>query len=394
MIRRLFIFLAMSLLCAAPLLAAPEEASLTDRIDLALQAGVKFLISRQSPDGAWRSQAYGMMKDGPSLSPSVLACLYDLPHSDYATSEACRKGSAYLSTLAPDDPVPHFSIYTAAIASRLAARHKEDWADEQSRWLHYLRERQLSATCGWESTSLQYGGWGYSLAIPTKMKPGDKPNPLAFSNISATVFALDALRFAKGKSDDPSIAAALVFVQRCQNFSDDAGKSDPAYDDGGFYFTPGDPAWNKAGIAGTDRSGCVRFHSYGAATADGLGALVDVGLPPDHPRVIAARRWLEEHFDAKSNPGVFEPDRKVLQNATFFYYVSSASRALAPHGKEFAVNGQNVPWTAELVGELLARQQPDGSWTNSFTDAKEDDPLVATPAAITALATCRHVIAR
>jgi hypothetical protein len=138
--------------------------------------------------------------------------------------------------------------------------------------------------------------------------------------------------------------------------------------------------------------GRTRFHSYGAATADGLRALRAAGAPPAEPKVIAARHWLESHFDAKTNPGTFEPDRKVLQNATFFYYAASVARALAPSGKEFNTGGRAVPWAPELSSELLARQRPDGSWVNAFTDSKEDDPLVATSAAITSLIACRQAI--
>ena len=43
--------------------------------------------------------------------------------------------------------------------------------------------------------------------------------------------------------------------------------------------------------------------------------------------------------------------------------------------------------------ELLRRQNPDGTWRNAFTDAKEDDPLVSTPWAAAALAVCRSVVA-
>jgi hypothetical protein len=38
-----------------------------------------------------------------------------------------------------------------------------------------------------------------------------------------------------------------------------------------------------------------------------------------------------------------------------------------------------VDWPAALADELLARQRADGSWTNRFTDSKEDDPLISTP---------------
>ena len=39
--------------------------------------------------------------------------------------------------------------------------------------------------------------------------------------------------------------------------------------------------------------------------------------------------------------------------------------------------------------ELVERQLPDGSWRNSYSFMKEDDPLIATTLAAAALANCR-----
>ncbi len=46
----------------------------------------------------------------------------------------------------------------------------------------------------------------------------------------------------------------------------------------------------------------------------------------------------------------------------------------------------------ELAEELLRRQRPDGSWSNHYTDAMEDDPLIATPFAAAALAIGSRVL--
>jgi len=42
-----------------------------------------------------------------------------------------------------------------------------------------------------------------------------------------------------------------------------------------------------------------------------------------------------------------------------------------------------------LADELLRRQEADGSWVNAAGEVREDDPLVATPLAVGALAGCR-----
>jgi len=207
------------------------------------------------------------------------------------------------------------------------------------------------------------------------------------------MFAIGALRLCGVPVDDPAIRRAASFIERCQNFHDDAAVADSTFDDGGFHFAPGCPVQNKAGIAGTDRHGRVRFHSYGTATADGLRALLSIGLASDHPRIIAARRWLEAHFDATTNPGAFaaalEPDR----DAPYFYWCWTVAHAFHRLDVRTIKRGElEIDWAANLARELLRRQNENGSWTNRFSFMKEDDPLVATPLAMAALAICREMI--
>jgi squalene-hopene/tetraprenyl-beta-curcumene cyclase len=209
------------------------------------------------------------------------------------------------------------------------------------------------------------------------------------------LFAVGALRIAGATADDPSIRKALRFVVRCQNLSDESRNDDPAFDDGGFFFTPTDPVRNKAGVAGTDRRGRVRYHSYGSATADGLRALLRCGLSPEHPRVAAARRWLERHFSATQNPGDFAPARASERDATYYYYAWSLAHAFRALGGRMREGpGRETAWAELLARELIRRQRPDGTWSNRFTASKEDDPLVATPLALGALGLCRAFVIR
>ena len=376
---------------------------LAERINSALVSAGKFLAAEQSPDGAWRSKVYGPFRDGPSLTPYVLTCVYLLPRGD-TTAGALRHGHEYVSSLLDEHGrlrEPLISpVYTAAPASWVAMFAGASPRDLRARdaWLRYLRGRQLDASLGWKESDAPFGGWGYSAAVPHKPAPGEPSPPLVESNLSATVYALGALRCADVPPDDPAYRNVLAFVRRCQNFSDDPAARDARFDDGGFFFIPGDAAKNKAGVAGVDRSGRTRFHSYGSMTADGVRALLHAGLPPASPRVVAGRRWLEENFRADTNPGVFEPDREVLRGATYYYYCWSVAHGFlhlgvrevraAQGGRE----GEPVAWAEALAAELLARQRPDGSWSNRFTDSREDDPLVATPAAAAALVICRRVI--
>lgn len=374
------------------------------RLDAAITKAARYLVSKQSPDGAWRSETYGAMRDGPALTPLVMSALLFLPQSGTEGQAALRKGADYLAGFVSDDGKLRrgerellFPVYTAASASRVVAivERNPRYLRAQDAWLAYLRGRQLNEALGWNPSDPEYGGWGYSLGVPRKPESGKPKELLHESNLAATVFAVAALRSAKVPASDPVYAQALVLVKRCQNFSDNPAAGDPKFDDGGFFFMPGDAAQNKAGQAGTDRFARTRFRSYGTMTADGLRALLRCGLAEDHPRVVAARKWLVRNFSAAHNPGDFPADRAVLQDATYYYWVWAASHAfLALRMERIETRDGPVAWPGAFARELLARQRADGSWVNRFTDAKEDDPLVATPWAAAALAIGRATITR
>jgi hypothetical protein len=381
----------------APVACAETAVGTSTRdVDTALHKAAHYLVSRQSADGAWRSETYGALRDGPSLTPLVISALLFLPQAGAEGRTAIRKGADYLADFVDAEGRLQvragellFPVYTAAAASRVLVlvERSPRYLRAQQAWLAELRRRQLNESLGWQPADPEYGGWGYALDVPRKPAPGTPKELLHESNLGATVFALAALRSARVPAGDPAYAQALALVKRCQNLSDDPAAGDPAFDDGGFFFIPGDAAQNKAGVSGTDRFGRERYHSYGTMTADGLRALLRCGLSEDHPRVVAARNWLVQNFSAAHNPGAFSAERAVLQDATWYYWTWAASHALlALRLRQFHSRAGVVEWPAALADELLARQRPDGSWVNRFTDAKEDDPLVATSWASAALA--------
>ncbi len=381
--------------------AAHED--IVQRIDASLARAAAFLVAAQSPDGAWRSETYGMFREGVTLTPYVMSTLFFLEHGGPEARTAFRKGTARLVAMVDDDgrvdPGPHgllFPVLTATMASRVVVLGTKDDPHKRARdaFLALARGRQLTEHLGWSRDDPAYGGWGFSLAPPRKPEPGRLRERFFESNMVATVFGIAAMRSARVPLSDPAWKKALVFVRHCQNFADDPDGADARFDDGGFFFIPEDELQNKAGGAGSDRHGRRRFHSYGTMTADGLRALLQCGLEQDHPRVVAARKWLERNFSASENPGTFNKDREVLRNATYYYWVWAVAHAFTRAGvDELSRDGKTVRWADELAAELVGRQRADGSWTNGYTDAREDDPLVATPWAAAALAISRGVIA-
>ena len=168
-------------LAAAATCTLAAEADLVDRIDASLANAGRFLLDQQSADGAWRSRVYGAFRDGPTLTPYVMSCLFYLPQAGPEAAAAYRRGVDYLVGFVDDGRLvvgPRellFPVYTAASASRvvvLQERSPRNLAAQQA-WLAYLRSRQLHEALGWSRSDPEYGGWGFSLGMPRKPGPGE-----------------------------------------------------------------------------------------------------------------------------------------------------------------------------------------------------------------------------
>lgn len=410
-----------------------EDGALLDRIDAALGRASGFLIAHQGEDGAFRSSAYAAFKDGYSLAPLVLTALLFVPRSGpdagapapdgAAIDAAYRKGVDFVGTLVTEDGslragidgprYPTYSIAGAILVLNVPDNGRHARAREAL--VDILRERQLMEHNGWTPADASYGGWGYFHAVPRKDAGHD---PALSANLSATLFAIGALRLGGVPADDPALQAARVFVERCQNMApgDGGGNGsgggnrmsgshggDDGYD-GGFFFSPAVPDSNKAGALGPARApegaddgagdgGLPRYRSYGSMTADGIRALLQLGLPFDHARVQAAAAWLERRYTPARNPGDFPPEAEIRRESAYFYYTWSSAHALRALGKrELATENGALRWPEALAAELLQRQRADGSWANAYSEMREDDPMVATSFAVAALAIARMVL--
>jgi squalene-hopene/tetraprenyl-beta-curcumene cyclase len=370
---------------------APPLRSSGKAVQLARADGVRYLLAHQAADGAWRSEVYGHFRGGDALTPLVLSALLESRCED--AREPCSHGADYLAALtAPgkNDPLElSYPVYTAALAVSVLSR-PEYAHHRQARdaWLALLQRQQVTEEGGWIPTDIEYGGWGYSAGPPRKPRRGEPIEPLAEPNLSATVFALEALRAAGISPDDPAIHRGLGFIRRCQNFPLDSLLRDPDLDDGGFFFLHHDGQRNKAGPAETAAPG-IHYRSYGSTTADGLRALLACGLTWHDPHVQAAVHWLERNFRADQHPGGFPAGSEPRRDALYFYYAASVSRALrAPGVDTLETPAGTVGWAGALATELIRRQQDDGSWSNPADSMRENDPLLATSWAVTALSLC------
>jgi hypothetical protein len=367
---------------AAPPPDAAPPPPLVDRIDRAVERGAEFLLSRQGEDGAVRSPTYAYFKDGYSLTPLALAAVFALPERPAGYARGVDFLTTMLGTdrkLRVDAEGPRYPLYSIAIGALvLNAKGNERHAALRDAMLAELRARQLADENGWTPEDLSYGGWGYYDGIPRRPEDFDvDPTEEVASNLSATTFAIGALALARQAPAEPALARARVFVERCQG------------PDGGFFFSPAIADGNKAGPLPPD-GGVPSFRSYGSMTADGVRSLLRLGAPPSDARVAAARGWLEQRFDAERNPGDFAPVNEQRRGSSYFYWAWSAAHALRALGVTM-VRGTNgdVRWAEALAQALLARQRPDGSWANEYSEMREDDPVVATAFATAALGVCR-----
>lgn len=331
----------------------------------ARRAAVGFLASRQAADGAWRSTHYGAFRDGDALTPVVL---WALAGSD---PSAIARGRRWLEKLTETQAARMepwqglaYPLFTASYSAQFFAAESD--AARAAFWVGVVNELRIREPLGWAANDPACGAWSDS-PVPPRLADRSLPAPdMMAPNISATVLGLQAL-VAVGRGRETVAARSLV--ERCQNFSVAAGSQ---FDDGGFIFAPEDPVRNKAGVAGRDGAGRMRFHSYGSATCDGYLALRACGLRKDHPRVRAAFAWLR-----RCGEGQWAAGREPALESLAFYHRQALSEVLA--------DWPDVARMRSLADDLMARQAGNGSWCGGTPASCEDDPLLATSFGLRAL---------
>jgi squalene-hopene/tetraprenyl-beta-curcumene cyclase len=222
----------------------------------------------------------------------------------------------------------------------------------------YLRGQQLAETLGWQPAHPAYGAWGMGGPLRRPPEPGHL-------DISMTRHVLEGLQAAGVAADDDVFSRAALFLRRCQN------------PDGGFFFSTVVVDANKAGPSGEG------FRSYGTATADGVLSLLAMGVPPPDLRVKRAVAWMTAHHRTDGVPGFPGNTTENWGEGMLYYYLAGSARVFhrlaileAPAGRD---------WRKGMAEELLGRQRPGGEWVNASFLMKEDDPLIATRFALSAL---------
>ena len=350
---------------AASPAAPPVDAELRRHASESVAQATAYLRSAQQPDGSFADGAVG-----PAITGLVLTGLLRskaVPVGD----DMVARGLKYLETFVKpggaifaDESRANYTTAICLLAFQAANRNGAYDAVVAGA-ADAIEQAQWGADGGVDGDSPDFGGFGYG----TKGRP----------DLSNSAFAIEALAASGLKADDPAMKRAIDFVRRSQNYSGEGGNDLPQGDlieDGGFYYTPHEstPMYNPGGVAA---DGGLR--SYGSMTYAGLKSFIHAGLKRDDPRVQAAFGWIGEHYTLDTNPG--------LGKQGLYYYYHTFAKALDLLGDETFTDADGAVhhWRADLLRELVARQNADGSWTNDEPRWLENDPRLATAYALMAI---------
>ena len=328
----------------------------------------QYLWSKQKEDGGWHSETHGLLRSGQALTPFVLHTLLQMdPHLATEHPEDVARALEFIRNSIDDDgivgladpDIAEYPNYASSFAVRclVSAGHVKD-KPLIDRVCRYLQSQQFSELRGFDQEHPVHGAWGFGGSLPLGGSPGHV-------DISYTRHVLQALDEADA-IDSTISSRAQLYLERMQRA-------------GGFYFSSVVKAANKGEkIASPDGEGDI-YLPYATATSEGLLALQAAGVEADDPRMRKAVEWLESHPDLE-HPGGIPRDHPAGWGQVLFYY------HLAIRG-EVAIACQNGHRLKEPLTELLAsKQRNNGSFVNPLgTLMKEDDPILATALAVTAL---------
>ena len=333
-----------------------------------------WLIAQQATDGGWHSKTYGQLKDGAAITALILDSLGHLNAIDQQKHLVAIKkafdfldrGLAKKGTVASPDGSLDFPTYAAALYLTGKRRLGLSVDGEKKRLLlDYLLGAQVVEARGFEPDSPSYGGWDF-------LAKEDAQAITTGTNISVVRYVLEALAQEPGVAGQASgipqaLKLARAYVLRCQR------------PDGGFVFTCEPMSLNNKAAFADEKLAEPR--PYGTATCDGILALLACDRVPDDKRLQKAVDWLVKRPGLELVPG-FEglPPEAGWQRGLRYYYYAGLARVLP-----LFPASEITPRREALVKHVIGLQGKDGSWVNESDRVRENDPLIATALAVTAL---------
>jgi squalene-hopene/tetraprenyl-beta-curcumene cyclase len=365
--------LSIALASVARAAATTQPSSPADNAEVTIEKALVYLKAHENADFSWQTGS-----DPPAISALVLKAFLQSPHYDPKNPFLDKGFGKLLSYQKPDGSISADLLATYNTAIAISALAKDGaYKDQLDKAVKYLRDLQWTDKIEglpFESKKVDpsdpnYGGFGYGRQGRADMSNGN--------------FALDALKDAGMKSDDPAFQAALKFATRSQNNSE-TNDQKWATDDGGFVYFPADGGGSAAGeYVGPDGRKLLR--SYGSMTYAGLKSMMYAGLSKDDPRVKAAWKWIGNNWTLTENPGMAANDAKAAVSGLFYYYHTLA-RALRAYGEPIITDPKGVKhdWRLELIDALHAAQNTDGSFSGTQR-WMEGKPVLATALGVLSL---------
>ena len=361
----------------------------TDQAQALIDKGLAYLKTQQQPDGGWQKS------DQEPIGITALALRAFIQDPAYTTkTDFIAKGFSKIMSSQTDEGAYKdllASYNTAIVTSVLVAAHDPAFQPQIDKAVAYLRRLQWTTDTRPEFVDGKshadqgavkgtddpfYGGWGYGHG-------GPRPD------LSNTQFAVQALKDAGVKPDDPALQAALKFVSRCQNYSE-TNEQSWAGNDGGFVYGPAADRQGESSAGATkDAAGQRRLRSMGTMSYAGLKSMIYAGVNRDDPRVRAVWGWINKNFTLDENVGlaVAKPDR--AKSGLYYEYMTLA-KALAAYGEPDlkTADGKTIDWRKALIEKAASIQSPDGSWVG-IAHEMENNPVLVTSYVVLALQDAR-----
>lgn len=341
-------------------------------VDTAWNNALQFLQKEQAEDGS-----FGMKKGTKvGVTALVLQAWNEAPaqvkEKNPAFKTVVSKSANWIAAQQLDSGAisdgPQYHNYTTSLAVQALSEYDANkYAPVLTKATTYILGIQANKNKEYDPKKhITFGGFGYG----STLRP----------DLSNTWFSLGALSSAKIPESNPVWQDALVFLKRCQNSTE---VNDQAYagNDGGAMYLPDNSTVGKE----KTREGKEINKSFGSMTCALIGSYLMAGEKADSLPVKLAVKWLADNWSVVKNPA---HNKDGLQAK--FYYYRALAKALSLYeekGGDFKkLSGHD--WRAELSAELLKTQTKEGYWVNKAARFSENDPVLCTGYALTALGLC------
>jgi len=326
------------------------DPALKEKAKSAVDLGLHYLREHQEANGSWSNSV--------GVTGLALRAFLESPRK-YVEADGpfiTKPIKFILSQVKPNgaisETVQNTNYNTAVAITVLKATNNPAYAEVINNGQKFITGEQLDEKKEYLPGHQYYGGMGY----------GGDERP----DLSNQYIAVEALKNTDLDPKDPVWQKALKFISRSQNNSETNDQS-WAKNDGGFTYMPG---YSPNGGTG----------SYGGMTHAGLIGLLFSGVDKNDPRVVAAIKWVKEHYTLEHNPG-------ALKDQGLFYYYNAFAKSMYAYGEPEITDGSGIVrnWRNDLARKLLSIQNKEGFWVNTNTRWWESDKNLVTAWSVIAL---------